>query len=260
MDNQKYLKVALKAAKQAGPLFKKHFGNAGKVNIKNNDPRNLVTKIDLAIEKQIRQAILKNFPGSKIIGEEFGSSKLEIGDVVWMIDPIDGTSNYISGIPLTCIAIGVWDKKGPLAGAVYNPVINQIYTALRGKGAYLNNKKINPSKVTSISLATGALGWRLPQEGKKTFNKLIDLVGKARVMATSSWQTCMVASGALDYYVTTDVNIWDLGGPLAVLQEAGGKFSDFKGNLSKIDLKEIVASNGKIHDELLKKLNTKHAS
>jgi myo-inositol-1(or 4)-monophosphatase len=79
-------------------------------------------------------------------------------------------------------------------------------------------------------------------------------------MATSSWQTCMVASGALDYYVTTDVNIWDLGGPLAILQEAGGKFSDFKGNLSKIDLKEIVATNGKIHNELLKKLNKKHAS
>jgi myo-inositol-1(or 4)-monophosphatase len=254
-SNQKYLNVALKAAKEAGPLFKKHFGNAGKVSIKNNDPRNLVTKIDLAIEKQIRKTILKNFPNSKIIGEEFGSSVLEKDDVVWMIDPIDGTTNYIRGIPLTCIAIGVWDKNGPLAGAVYNPVIGQMYTALRGKGAFLNNKRIKPSSVALISLASGALGWRSPLEGKKTFNQLIEIVGKARVMATSSWQTCMVASGALDYYVTSDVNIWDLGGPLAILQEAGGSFSDFKGNISQIDLKEVVATNGKIHKELLKKLS-----
>ncbi len=254
-SNQKYLNVALKAAKEAGPLFKKHFGNAGKVSIKNNDPRNLVTKIDLAIEKQIRKTILKNFPNAKIIGEEFGSSSLEKDDVVWIIDPIDGTTNYIRGIPFSCISIGVWDEHGPLAGAVYNPVINQMYTALRNKGAYLNGKKIKPSDVSDLNSASGAIGWLSPKEGKITFNQLIDDVRKLRVLASSSWQTCMVASGQIDYYVTHDVHIWDVGGPLAILQEAGGTFTDFKGNLLKINLKEIVATNGKIHNELLKKLS-----
>ena len=254
-SQEKYLQVAIKAAKEAGPIFKKHFGNAGKVKMKNNDPRNLVTQIDLAIEKQIRKTILKNFPTAKIIGEEFGSSILEQDDVVWIIDPIDGTTNYIRGIPLTCITIGVWDKHGPLVGAVYNPLINQIYTALRGKGAFLNGKKIKVSAINSVSEASGGIGWMSPESGKKTFNQIIGDVRKIRVLATSSWQTCMVASGALDYYVTRDVNIWDVGGPLAILKEAGGKFSDFSGSPSTIALKEIIASNGKIHSELIKKLS-----
>ncbi|MBI3231873.1 MAG: inositol monophosphatase [Candidatus Doudnabacteria bacterium] len=257
MDNQKYLKVAIQAAKQSGPIFKKFFGNAGRAKMKNGDPRNLVTKIDLRIERHIRKTILKSFPGAKIIGEEYGSSKLKTNDVVWLIDPIDGTNNYIRGVPFSCISIGVWDGKGPLSGVVYNPIINQIYTALRGQGAFLNGKRIHVSNISKLNSTSGAIGWLTPGQGKKTFNQLINAVRKLRVFASSSWQTCMVASGQLDYFTTRDVHIWDVGGPLAILQEAGGKFTDFKGNPLKISLLEIVASNGKLQNELINKLKSR---
>ncbi len=251
---QQYLFLAVTVAKANGGVFKKYFGHVGQVMIKNNDPRNLVTKVDRQIETNIRAEILKKFPDAKIIGEEFGGCTLAKNDIVWIIDPIDGTTNYIRGIPLCCISIGVWDSKGPLLGVVYNPVTEQIYTALRGKSAFLNGKRIKVSNISKLSEASGGIGWLNPTDGKKMFNSIIDDARKVRVLATSSWQTCLVASGQFDYYTTKYVNIWDVAGPLAILKEAGGKFTDFKGNILKINLKEIIASNGKIQSELVKKL------
>jgi myo-inositol-1(or 4)-monophosphatase len=252
MTNQDYLKVAISAAKQSGAIFKKYFGNAGKVSIKNGDPRNQVTKIDLKIEQLIRRNIISAFPVSKIIGEEYGSSKLKPNDIVWLIDPIDGTTNYIRGIPITCISIGVWDKNGPVVGVVYNPLLEQIYSAIRGKGAFLNGKKIKVSGISKINLASGAMGWQNPNNGKQLFNKLITVCKKMRVLASSTWQTCLVASGQLDFYVTNDVHIWDVGAAMAILKEAGGAFTSIKGQALSLELSNIVASNGKIHSQLLK--------
>lgn len=254
IDSQKYLNVALKAAEQSGPLFKKYFGNAGPTKIKNGNPRDLVTKIDLRIEKGIRKLINKNFPESKIIGEEFGAAKTIPSDVVWLIDPIDGTTNYIRGIPITCISIGVWDKQGPLVGVVYNPVINQIYTALRGHGAFLNGKRIQASRTAKLSRASGAIGWLSPKKGKKIFNQIIGDTRKLRILASSAWQTCMVAGGQLDYYATRDVHIWDVGGPLVILNEAQGRATDFKNQPLKLNLKEIIATNRELHKQLITKL------
>ncbi len=253
--NQKYLHVAIQAAKKAALIFIKHFGKAGKVKAKNGDPRDPVTKIDFRLEKLIRQTIKNNFPCANIIGEELGGKTDFSQGPTWLIDPIDGTHNYILGIPLTCISIGVWDKNGPLVGVVSNPILNQTYTALRGKGARLNRKKIQVSKVTRLREATGTTGWRLPKKGLALLNKIIPKARKIRVLASSSWQTCMVASGQLDFHLTKEVNIWDLGGPLVILQEAGGKFSDFSGYNLQLNLKECVVSNKNIHNELLKAVN-----
>lgn len=256
-NNQKYLKVALDAAKASEQTFKKYFGNAGKISIKNGDPRNQVTAIDLKIERLIRQKINRAFPGAKIIGEEYGSSKLNPEDVVWIIDPIDGTTNYIRGIPLTCISIGIWDSNGPLAGVVANPILNQTYTALRGHGAFLNGKRIKTSKISALDSASGAIGWLSPKNAKKIFDQTVGFSRKIRVLASSAWQTCMVASGQLDYYTTHDVHVWDVAGPMAILSEAGGKATDFKGRELKINMLEIIASNGKIHNQLVGKLKNR---
>jgi fructose-1,6-bisphosphatase/inositol monophosphatase family enzyme len=253
--NEKYLKVAMKAAKDSGKIFKQYFGKPKNVSIKNGDPRNLVTEIDVKIEKRIRQAIAKHFSQDKIIGEEMGTGKnISKQDKVWIIDPIDGTTNFIRGIPLVCISIGVWDGQGPLMGVVYNPIINQMYTAVRGKGAFLNGKQISVSKVPNLAAATGGIGWLSPENGKKIFNSTIAATRKLRILATSAWQTCMVASGHLDYYATRDVHIWDVAGPIAILKEAGGISTDFKNKSLKLDLLEIVASNKKLHAELIKKI------
>ena len=256
IKDDNYLQVASAAAKEAGPIFEKFFGKAGKPKIKAGDAGNLVTKIDLRIEKLIRRHILKSFPDAKIIGEEFGSSELKKDDVVWLIDPIDGTTNFIRGIPLCCICIGVWDKDGPLAGLVFNPIVRQTYTAARGKGAFLNAKRIRVSEVSKLKDASGAVGWQSPQAAKKIFNQIIGATRKLRILATSAWQTCMVANGQLDYYATRDVHIWDVGASAIILLEAGGAITDFKGYPSKINLLEVIASNGKLQKEIIQKFKS----
>ena len=249
--NQTYLNLAVKAAKKSAAIFKKNFGHPGRIKTKGNDPMNLVTEIDLKIETAIRKEILKIFPEAKIIGEEFGSSEICADDVVWIIDPIDGTTNFIHGIPICCITIGIWDKKGPLAGVVYNPIINQMYTALRGQGAFLNGHKIKPSDVKKVNLSTGTIGWHSVDKGIHIFSKISKKTRKVRVLASSAWQVCLVAAGQMDFYATAGVNIWDVAGPLAVLQEAGGKFTDLAGKPVNIALKNLVATNSAIHTELL---------
>src|SRR3989338_560179 len=138
MSNQDYLKVAIQAAKEAAPTFIKYFGKAGKAKIKNDNPRDLVTQADLQIERMIRKNILKAFPNSKIIGEEFAHSKLKEKDIVWIIDPIDGTTNFIQGLPNCGISIALWRGQNPQVGVVYNPITKELFTAQKGQGAKLN--------------------------------------------------------------------------------------------------------------------------
>lgn len=249
----KYLKIAIKAAKQSGKIFVRHFGKIKDYKQKNNDPRNLVTAIDLKIEKNIKAFIHRHFPDHQLMGEEFGwqSSAKKTG-FKWYIDPIDGTSNYIQGLPLACISIALWDEFGPLVAVVYNPLLKQTYTAQRGKGAYLNGKKIKVSKVKSFSGAFGSIGWVERSNGVKLFAKIIRVCRKVRGLATSALQTCMVGNGILDFYVTRDLHIWDFAAAILIVKEAGGQVTDFQGRSLTENSSGIVASNGKFHNEILK--------
>ncbi len=254
MNNQDYLKIAIQAAKACGPMFKKTFGNAPGVTSKNNDPANLVTETDKAIELKIRKMLNKNFPSHKIIGEEFSKDVVGKKDFVWAIDPIDGTTNYIHGLPFCCISIGLWDGQGPLVAALYNPLLKQLFTAIRGKGAWLNQKPIKTSNQKKLKDAFGALGWMNMDDGIKLFADIVKNSRRPRVLASSALQICLVASGNLDYYATTDVKIWDFAAAVLVLTEAGGQVSDLRGRRPGLKTEKIVASNGKIHSQLLKAL------
>ena len=146
----KYYQVALAAVKQAAVVFKKYFGCPKTVSIKDGNYGNLLTEVDGKIEKMIRQKIHQHFPNHKIIGEELGWEKTEKNDMVWIIDPIDGTTNFSRGIPLCCISLALWDKDNPRLGIIYNPITNQLYSAQKGKGAKLNGKKIKVSKISKF--------------------------------------------------------------------------------------------------------------
>lgn len=247
-----YLKTAIQAAKQSGEIFKKNFGKPKNVSMKNNDPRDLVTEIDKKIESQIRASLLKKFPGHKIIGEEFGSQELKKNDLVWIIDPIDGTTNYIHGVPICCISIGLWDSRGPLAAVVYNPVTNYLFSAAKGRGAFLNNKKIRVSQKPQLRQAFGGFGWgRNIHKAQVNFPKLVNLLHKIRTLGSSTFELCFVAMGVFDFHIQSEINIWDFAAAALIIKQAGGKITEQSGKTISLTSKSVIASNGKLHKELL---------
>ena len=220
--------------------------------MKNNDPRDLVTEIDKKIESQIRKSLLKRFPKHKIIGEEFGSGEIKKNDLIWILDPIDGTTNYIQGLPFCCVSIGLWDGKGPLVGVVYNPVLNYLFTAERGKGAFLNGKKIRVSDNRQLNRSFGGFGWgRNIDKAAVNFPKLVRLLHKIRTLGSATLEMCFCATGVFDFHIQSEINIWDFAACALVVQEAGGKITQLDGKNVGLKTRAIIASNGKIHGELI---------
>ncbi|MCX6797472.1 MAG: inositol monophosphatase [Candidatus Doudnabacteria bacterium] len=251
----KYYQVALAAVKQAAVVFKKNFGCPKTVSIKGGNYRNLLTEVDGKIEKMIRQKIHQHFPNHKIIGEELGWKKNGKNDMVWIIDPIDGTTNFSRGIPLCCISLALWDKDSPRLGIIYNPITNQLYSAQKGKGAKLNGKKIKVSKISKFADSIGGISWSLNLEAaSKMFPKIIKSSRKNRALGSAAYQLCLVAEGAYDHLIINDAHIWDIAAGMLIITEAGGKISDWEGKRPDYKIRNLIASNGKIHNEILKKL------
>ncbi len=251
MNNEKYLKVAILAAKNSGKIFKKYFGKPKDIQMKNGDPRNLVTEIDKKIETQIRKLILKNFPAHKIIGEEFGSHKLKKDDLVWIIDPIDGTINFIQGLPLGCISIALWDKNGPVVGVIYNPVLNYLFSSLKGHGAFLNGKKIKVSNKQHY----GGFGWgRRPKKAAKIFPVIVHQLPKIRALGSCTLEFAFVAAGIFDFHVQAEINVWDFAAATLLVEEAGGRITDWKGRKISMSTTHVVAGNKQVHQKLVRTL------
>lgn len=251
--NNAYLKTATEAAKESGKLFKKYFGHPKHVSKKQGNFRNLVTEVDLQIEKNIKKIINKNFPDHGFLGEETGWEDITNHDFNWIIDPIDGTTNYIQGIPMCCISIALWDKKGPLVGVIYNPITNQLFSAARGKGTYLNNKRIFVSKTSTAAAGLGGLGWSLQiPKAIKMYSTILPDIRKARVLGTTALQLAYVAAGIYDFYLVHEMHIWDIAAGILLIQEAGGKVSNWQGENPGLNDGNLVATNGKIHSEFLK--------
>jgi fructose-1,6-bisphosphatase/inositol monophosphatase family enzyme len=248
-QNDIYLKVAVEAAKSNARLFLKNFGSSENVEMKDHDFRNLVTETDKQIETAIRKKITKKFPTHKIIGEEHAKDLVNKKDLVWIIDPIDGTTNYIQGLPMCCISIALWDNKGPLAGVVFNPILNQMFTAIRGQGAKLNSKIIHSSKENRLPHGLGGIGWINAEKGAGLFSVMAQNCRKLRVLASSAWQICLVGSGNYDFYVTGYAKIWDFAAAVLIAQEAGGKITDISG-------RAINLKTENIHNQILKILKS----
>lgn len=250
--NQIYLETAIKAARQNGPLFKNFFGRPGKVNLKAGNPRDMVTEIDRRIETSIRRQILRKFPKAKIIGEEFAHDEAGPEDLVWIIDPIDGTTNYIHGLPLACISLALWQGHKPLVGVVYNPVTNQLYHAVKNKGAYLNGQRIFVSRQTRPIKAFGSIGWgRDVQAAGKKLPGFIKTLGKVRSFGSTAWELCLVASGQMDYYIQMRAKIWDFAAAALVVKEAGGKITELSGKNLTVQSGNLLAANKTLHPKLL---------
>lgn len=254
-DNpQKFLEVALEAVKKAEPIFLESFGSAEKVEIKDDDRGSEVSGADKEIERLLTSAISSAFPDHAIVGEEGASKSGSL--YTWYFDPIDGTTNHIRGLHHCSISVALWDAHGPLVGIVSDPVNKALYTATRGGGAFKNGRPIHVSNLSSLKKSVGALGWNW--NDARSRSALIDTITKNtyrfRVFSGSALELCFVAAGIFDFFVNINLHIWDMAAAALIVTEAGGVVTDKKGGDLTALSTSIVATNGKIHGDLLQAL------
>jgi len=251
------------AMQEAGKILMENFGKITEYAIKENQ-NSIVTKADIDSEKKIIGIILKKFPGHNTLGEETGFQN-RISEFTWVIDPLDGTSNFAAGLPWFGVIICVLRNSVPVMAGCFLPVQNEIYFAEKGKGATRNNKKIVVSPETKLSNILAAYSLDSSDEPGKTEREakiMQHLVLSIRnLRATNSLlDFCYTAEGKLGACINQTTKIWDIAGPGLIIEEAGGKVTDILGNPFDFSLNEsnynrnftIACSNKTLHPEILK--------
>lgn len=215
----------------------------------------LVTEADHASEKAIFKVIQQNHPDHFILSEETGSMPTQ-SNIKWIIDPIDGTINFANGIPICCVSIGVEENGEMIMGAVYNPFMNELFFAEKGKGAFLNEQPIkvsNKNNLLTSCLVTGFPYQYLDTENGplQIFEKLIRKSIPVRRLGSAALDLCWTAAGRFDGFYEHKLQAWDSAAGYLIVQEAGGVVTDLKGEKYNPYQPGIIASNGHIHDQLL---------
>lgn len=250
------LKTTLLKAIEAGAGELRRYFNNDDLKISNKEGiNNWVTEADHAAEKAIIESIHTDYPDHFILSEEVG--EIASGsDIKWIIDPIDGTINFASGIPLCCVSIGVEQNGEMILGAVYNPFIDELFFAQRGFGASLNNKKISVSRKTEVLHSCLVTGFPysyldMPNGPLEVFEKFVRKGVPVRRLGSAAIDLCWVAAGRFEGFFEHSLSAWDTAAGYLIVEEAGGKVTDMDGNKYSPYQKKLVATNGLIHDELL---------
>ncbi len=255
------LKTTLLKATVAGANELKRFFN-GEFLISNKEGiNNLVTEADHAAEKAIIDTIKQDHPGHFILSEETGEIIMD-SEYKWIIDPIDGTVNFANGIPICCVSIGLEKAGKMIMGAVYNPLMNEFFFAEKEKGAFLNDKKImvsNKDEVIKSCLVTGFPYTYLDDTNGplQVFERFIRSGVPVRRLGSAAIDLCWVAAGRFDGFYEHKLQAWDSAAGFLMVEEAGGRVTDFEGNYFSPYQPHILATNGKIHDEMLDIVNNR---
>ncbi len=249
-------KVALSAAKKAGKILKE--GLAKKRVIAYKGDFNLVTEIDILSEQTIVSEIKTHFKDHQILAEE-GHNHMTSSAYRWIIDPLDGTTNYAHGFPYFCVSIGVEFKGKIVLGVIYDPIHKELFYAEAGKGAFLNNRPLAVSSTSRLrkSLLVTGFSYNLRTEPKNNVDHFVRFLMEAqaiRRMGSAALDLCFVAAGRFDGFWELDLKPWDTAAGFLILTEAGGRVTDFSGKPFSIDRPEILATNGKIHREMVRVL------
>jgi len=258
-------KIALSSAKKAGRILKEGMTQGLTVSYKGD--LNLVTQIDTLSEQLIVSEIRKYFRTHQILAEE-GHNYESLSPYRWIIDPLDGTTNYAHRFPYFCVSIGVEFEGSILLGVVYDPIHRELFYAEKGKGATLNDQtiRVSPTQHLCEALLVTGFAYSVRTDAKNNLNHFSNFVMKAqgvRRMGSAALDLCYVASGRFDGFWELNLRPWDTAAGVLILTEAGGAVTDFSGNSFLMDKPEILATNGKIHSAmvaLLSKSNKKERS
>jgi myo-inositol-1(or 4)-monophosphatase len=252
MENR-YLQVALKAAREAGRIQRVHFGHSHSVEYKGET--NPVTAIDKLCEQTIVQEILKAFPDHDVLAEE-SPFEGKGSPFRWIVDPLDGTTNYLHGYPCFAVSIGLEVEGEVRLGVAYNPLLEELFHAEKGKGAYLNGNRISVSRARVLGESLLCTGF--PYDVRQNVDLYLRyfrqfLVGSFAIRRPGSavLDLCYVAAGRFEGFWEMRLHAWDVAAGSLMVTEAGGKVTDFRGQPFNIYSKEILATNGLIHDQML---------
>jgi len=250
--------LMLKAAKAAGKVVLKNYGRPGKIRFKN--PRSIVTQTDILSEKIIIGAIKKRFPNHNFLSEECGTINKN-SKYTWIIDPIDGTTNFVSKIPEFAVSIALAKNDKIVMGAVYNPVSNKMFFAEKGKGSYLNNKQLHVSRKNKLKdcLITFSLPSSIRIAGKTLFilTKNYGIFRGLRNFGSAALNLCYIAEGKFDLYFSLSLKSWDVAAAKLIVEESEGKTTNLDGKKWNTQDISLVATNGILHNKFIELLNKK---
>jgi myo-inositol-1(or 4)-monophosphatase len=253
---KEYMAVAREAALLAGKLLRDNLG--GKRTIAFKGAINLVTEMDTRAERVVVETLLHAFPDHGILAEE--EATRENGSPFrWIIDPLDGTTNYAHGYPCFAVSLALESAGEVIVGVVYDPMREELFSAGKGLGAHLNGQPIAVSAVDSLILSLLATGFPYDRgvsekNNLNHFNELLMASQEVRRDGSAALDLCSVAAGRFDGFWELKLKPWDVAAGILIVREAGGTVSDFRGTRSSIHNLEIVASNGRIHSQMLKLL------
>ncbi|MEK7818227.1 MAG: inositol monophosphatase family protein [Bacteroidota bacterium] len=255
------LKVAIDAALEAGKIQKSKSGKPKNIEKKFGQETNLVTEVDKLCEKKIISIIRDTYPSHDILTEESGALK-KISPYRWIIDPIDGTTNFAHGLPLFCVSIGIEFEKEIIAGVIFNPMTDELFYAERGKGAFLNSKQIFVSKTKKLidSLVVTGFPYNIKENPGRVIEHFVNFLPRARGvrrLGSAAIDFAYVAAGRFDGYWEVFLNPWDKSAGILLVEEAGGKVTNFKNERANSFQQSSLATNGLVHDEMIKVLKKK---
>jgi myo-inositol-1(or 4)-monophosphatase len=248
---ESYLNVATEIARESGQLLAQMFKRPQEIFYKGTF--NLVTEADRRSEALIIERLRTHFPKHSVAGEEGGGQQTN-SDHCWHVDPLDGTTNFAHGFPVFCVTLGLSYREEVIAGVVYDPTREELFTAEQGAGAYLNNQRIRVSKVDKLAeslVATGFPPFAPNQEiNLDLYYRFTQLSHGVRRPGSAALDLCSVAAGRFEGFWELKLNPWDKAAGILLVKEAGGRVTDLSGKPAKLREDEIFASNGLVHDEM----------
>jgi len=252
-----YLEVAVEAAKLGGDVLKRYYGQ--KKTIEYKGEIDIVTEVDRRSEKLIVDHLASRFPGHSILAEE-GTHKVQQSEFKWVIDPLDGTTNYAHDYPFFGVSVALEKSGEVIIGVVYHPIFEELFVAEKANGAYLNGRKIGVSKVDRLRQALLSTGFPYDVqddcgEAMKHFENFIHAAQAVRRDGSAALDLCYLAMGRFDGFWELRLKPWDTAAGALIVTEAGGQVTDFSGNGYSIYQDQIMASNGLIHGQMQKVLD-----
>jgi len=251
-----FIPAMSRIAREAGALLIEYFHKGLKIEYKGE--ADLVTAADRASEALIRERVSQQFPSHDVLGEEQGL-KDRGSEYRWYVDPLDGTTNFAHGFPVFAVSMGLehrlGDEETRIAGVVYDPTRDELFTAEKGKGAQLNGKAIQVSKITQLKECLVATGFPSHKRHKNPniffYHQITLRTHGVRRAGSAALDLCSVACGRFDGFWEFNLNPWDTAAGVLIIEEAGGKVSRFDGSAFQLNSRETLASNGLVHDALV---------
>jgi myo-inositol-1(or 4)-monophosphatase len=247
-----YLETSVEIAREAGALLSKYFER--RVTFELKGEHDLVTEADRASEQLVIERLSSHFPSHSIVAEE-GGGHIGSSEYCWYVDPLDGTTNFAHGFPMYNITMALEQSGELIAGVIFDPEHNEMFTAERGSGAYLNNRRIRVSKVNRLENTLVATGFPSRKRHENVnihfYYQLAMLTHGVRRAGSAALDLAYVASGRLDGFWEFGLNPWDMAAGILLITEAGGKCSDMKGGPVTLRGPHLLADNGLVHQQIL---------